>query len=137
MTTDNKFKYSMFFLRASVFLVILMWTVDKFVNPGHTAAIFNKFYSISGLASSIFTIIGVLELILLALFFIGFKKTITYGAVLLLHAASTLSSFGQYLSPFEGNHLLFFAAWPMIAACVMLFLFRKEDTFLQIDPKFS
>ncbi|TCJ87452.1 hypothetical protein [Cocleimonas flava] len=137
MTTDNKFKYSMFFLRASVFLVILMWTVDKFVNPGHTAAIFNKFYSISGLASSIFTIIGVLELILLALFFIGFKKTITYGAVLLLHAASTLSSFGQYLSPFEGNHLLFFAAWPMLAACVMLFLFRKEDTFLQIDPKFS
>ncbi|GAA0404081.1 hypothetical protein GCM10009133_10910 [Cocleimonas flava] len=114
-----------------------MWTVDKFVNPGHTAAIFNKFYSISGLASSIFTIIGVLELILLALFFIGFKKTITYGAVLLLHAASTLSSFGQYLSPFEGNHLLFFAAWPMLAACVMLFLFRKEDTFLQIDPKFS
>ncbi|WP_299874469.1 hypothetical protein [uncultured Cocleimonas sp.] len=137
MTTDNKFKYSMFFLRASVFLVILMWTVDKFVNPGHTAAIFNKFYSISGLASSIFTIIGVLELILLALFFIGFKKTITYGAVLLLHTASTLSSFGQYLSPFEGNHLLFFAAWPMLAACVMLFLFRKEDTFLQIDPKFS
>ena len=137
MTTDNKFKYSMFFLRASVFLVILMWTVDKFVNPGHTAAIFNKFYSISGLASSIFTVIGVLELILLALFFIGFKKTITYGAVLLLHAASTLSSFGQYLSPFEGNHLLFFAAWPMLAACVMLFLFRKEDTFLQIDPKFS
>jgi len=137
VTTDNKFKYSMFFLRASVFLVILMWTVDKFVNPGHTAAIFNKFYSISGLASSIFTVIGVLELILLALFFIGFKKTITYGAVLLLHAASTLSSFGQYLSPFEGNHLLFFAAWPMLAACVMLFLFRKEDTFLQIDPKFS
>ncbi|MEB8434418.1 hypothetical protein OO007_19420 [Cocleimonas sp. KMM 6892] len=137
MTTDNKFKYSMFFLRASVFLVILMWTVDKFVNPGHTAAIFNKFYSISGLASSIFTIIGVLELILLALFFIGFKKTITYGAVLLLHAASTLSSFGQYLSPFEGNHLLFFAAWPMLAACVMLFLFRKEDTFLQIDQKFA
>lgn len=127
----------MFFLRASVFLVILMWTVDKFVNPNHTAAIFNKFYSLSGLANSMFTIIGIAELILLVLFFIGFKKTITYGAVLLLHAASTLSSFGQYLSPFEGNHLLFFAAWPMLAACVMLFLFRKEDTLLQINPKFS
>ena len=137
MTHDNKFKYSMFFLRASVFLVILMWTVDKFINPGHAAVIFEKFYSISGFASSIFNIIGAVELILLVLFFIGFKKTFTYGAILLLHAGSTLSAFGQYLSPFEGNHLLFFAAWPMLAACVMLFLFRKEDTFLQIDPKFS
>ncbi len=137
MTNDNKFKYSMLFLRASVFLVILMWTVDKFINPGHAAVIFEKFYSISGFASSIFNVIGAIELIVLVLFFIGFKKTYTYGAVLLLHAVSTLSSFGQYLSPFEGNHLLFFAAWPMLAACVMLFLFRKEDTFLQIDPKFS
>lgn len=42
--------------------------------------------------------------------------------VLLLHGISTLSSYRQYLDPF--NNLLFFAAWPMLAACFALYLLR-------------
>jgi len=53
------------------------------------------------------------------------KKTITYGAVLLLHAVSTLSSWQQYLG---FDSLLFFAAWPMLAACYALFALRDLDT---------
>ena len=81
--------------------------------------------------------IGAVEIIVLQLFLVGVKKIYTYGAVLVLYAVSTLSSFGQYLSSFEEPNLLFFAAWPMLAACVMLFLFRKEDTMFQLDPKFA
>jgi putative oxidoreductase len=43
-----------------------------------------------------------------------------------LHGISTLSSYRQYLDPFD--NLLFFAAWPMLAACVALFLLRDLDT---------
>lgn len=54
--------------------------------------------------------IGVIELIILLLFLVGYKKKYTYGAVLALHAVSTLSSFKQYLAPFDGPNLLFFCS---------------------------
>ncbi len=71
--------------------------------------------------------IGGIEVIVLLLFVAGYKKTFTYGVVLALHAVSTLSSFKQYLAPFDGPNLLFFAAWPMLAACIALFLLRDQD----------
>ena len=33
-------RYSLAGLRGTVFLVMLMWTIDKFLNPDHTAAVF-------------------------------------------------------------------------------------------------
>ena len=62
-------------------------------------------------------------------------RRLTYGAVLVLHAISTLSSYRQYLSPFEGSNLLFFAAWPMLAACVGLYLLRDHDTLFTVPPR--
>jgi putative oxidoreductase len=64
--------------------------------------------------------------VLVLAFLVGFKKRITYGLVLLLHAGSTFSSFTKYIDTF--NNLLFFAAWPMLAACLALYLLRDEDT---------
>ena len=78
-------------------------------------------------------VIGGMEIIILLLFLAGYKKKYTYGAVLLFHAVSTLSSFKQYLAPFDGPNLLFFAAWPMLAACFALFLLRDGDTLLSMN----
>ena len=133
MTSNKNFLFSMLFLRLTVFLVIFMWTIDKFINPEHAAKIFEHFYNIQGLGNVIIYAIGAVELIILLMFVVGFKKKFTYGAVLVFHAASTFSALGKYLSPFEGSNLLFFAAWPMLAACVMLYLMRDEDTLFQIS----
>lgn len=117
---------SLLLLRLSVFLVMLMWTLDKFVNPEHAGKVFENFYSIGGLGKNIFMLIGGLELLSLLAFVSGSFKRWSYGLVLLLHGISTFSSFPQYLNPF--NHLLFFAAWPMLAACIALYLLRDLDT---------
>jgi putative oxidoreductase len=90
--------------------------------------VFANFYFIGGLGSLAIYIIGTVELVLLIGFVAGVKKRLTYGAVLFLHGISTLSSFKQYLAPFEGPNLLFFAAWPMLAACLALYLLRDLDT---------
>ena len=137
MKRNDAIGISLLALRLSVFLVMLMWTLDKFVNPGHAAAVFEKFYFIPGLESNIFFIIAGLEIVLLVCFVLGLFKTLTYGAVLLFHSISTLSSFSMYLTPFEYPHLLFFAAWPMLAACFALFLLRDEDTRLTATGLFS
>ena len=113
-------------LRLGVFIVMLMWTLDKFVNPQHSGAVFEHFYGLGGLSSTVFTIIGALQLLLLAAFVTGFMKRYSYGLVMLFHTVSTLSSWQQYLDPF--NNLLFFAAWPMLAACITLYMLRDMDT---------
>lgn len=133
MVHDKKLQLSLLFLRVTVFLVMFMWTIDKFVNPEHAAKVYEMFYYIAGLESVVVYVIGAIEIIILLLFLVGYNKKYTYGAVLIFHTVSTLSPFKLYLAPFEGANLLFFAAWPMLAACFTLFLLRDQDKKLSIS----
>ncbi|MGE3597142.1 MAG: hypothetical protein AB7N70_16475 [Dehalococcoidia bacterium] len=121
---------SLLALRLSVFLVMFMWTLDKFVNPEHAIKVYGTFYGLRGLGSTLLLTIGAAEMALLLAFVAGLWKRWTYGAVFLLHAISTLASFKQYLSPWD--NLLFFAAWPMLAACYALYVLRDEDVLLTV-----
>ena len=118
----------LFFLRVSIALVLVMWTVDKFVNPSHAIAVYEHFYFIGGIGAEIMTAIAVAELVLIALFVVGRYKNITYLVVLLIHGVSTVTPINNYLNAFDGSNLLFFAAWPMLAACYALYALREYDT---------
>jgi hypothetical protein len=124
--SQQKLLWSLFSLRLGVFIVMFVWTIDKFVNPAHSSKIFQYFYGVEGVSENIIYLFGALQLVLVFAFLAGIKKRITYGLVFLLHAASTFSSYEKYLDIF--NSLLFFAAWPMLAACLALYLLRDEDT---------
>jgi len=124
----NRVGVALLVLRVTVFLVMLIWTIDKFVRPEHAASVYEHFYSLRGLGPTIIYSIGVAELVLLIGFVIGFAPQLTYGVALLLHALSTFSSFHQYFHPFEGPNILFFAAWPMLGACFALYYLRDLDT---------
>jgi len=126
---EQKLSNTLFFIRISIALVLLMWTVDKFVNPEHAAAVYAHFYFIDGLGATVMTIIAVAEVVLIALFLVGRFKNITYLIVLIIHAVSTLTPLAIYLEPFaRQQNLLFFAAWPMLAACYALYALREYDT---------
>ncbi len=122
-------------LRLTVFLVMVFWTIDKFVRPSHAASVYEHFYFLGGLGPVIMYSIGVVEFVLLLGFVIGFAPRITYLLVLLIHAVSTFSSFRQYFTPFEKVNLLFFAAWPMLGACFVLYYLRDLDTLWTIRGK--
>ena len=124
----NRVSVALLVLRLTVFLVMLIWTIDKFVRPEHAISVYEHFYFVPGLGPAIVYSIAVAELILLLGFVIGFAPRLTYGLVFLLHAVSTFSSFRQYLQPFEGPNILFFAAWPMLGACFTLYYLRDLDT---------
>ena len=134
-TVNRRIPVALLLLRLSVFLVMLMWTLDKFVKPEHAAAVFAKFYFISGLSHPIVYGIGVVQLTIIVGFLLGFQKRFTYGAVLVLHSISTFSSFKQYFAPYENVNLLFFAAWPMLAACFTLFYLNDLDTLWTIQKQ--
>ena len=126
MNSPQRIRLALLTLRVSIFVVMLVWTLDKLINPSHAARVYEHFYFIGGVGPKAFILIGVLELFLLFAFLAGYRKRFTYGLVFLLHAVSTLSSYRQYLDPFE--HLLFFAALPMLAACFTLYYLRELDT---------
>lgn len=115
-------------LRLTVFLVMLVWTIDKFVRPEHAISIFDHFYFIKGVGATVVYAVAIAELILLFAFVAGFARRVTYGLVLLLHGLTTFISYAQYLHPFEKGNILFFAAWPMLAACFALYYLRDMDT---------
>ena len=133
MLTDNRLPLALFLLRVGVFIVMFIWTIDKFVRPEHAAVVYDYFYFIGGLSAQAFYVIGALEMVIILGFLLGYKKRFTYGAVFLLHAVSTLSSYKIYFLPFTDPNLLFYAAWPMLAACFALYYLRDLDTLWVID----
>ncbi|WP_148863856.1 hypothetical protein [Marinobacter fonticola] len=120
--------FALLLLRLGIFVVFLFWTLDKFFNPEHAARVFAGFYFLEGMGDLFFYVIGGFQLVLILMFAGGLLKTWTYGAILVFHAISTFSSFGKYLQPFD--NLLFFTAWPMLAACAALFMLREYDTLV-------
>ena len=132
MKTEKRLEISLFTLRVTVALVMLVWNLDKFINPGHAAKVFEGFYLLGGLGSGVLYAIGAVEIVIVAAFLFGIAKRFTYGTILALHAISTFSSYKQYLAPYDGPNILFFAAWPMLAACLALYLLRDEDVLFTV-----
>ena len=135
MDIGTRLRMPLFFLRIGVFVVMLVWTLDKFINPAHAANVFKKYFLIEGMSSAVAYAVGAAELLLILAFAVGFRKGISYGTVLLLHGISTFASYKQYINQYETNTLLFFAAWPMLAACYALYALRDLDTLWTVDAR--
>ena len=135
MDAAARVRLPLLLLRLSVFVVMLAWTIMKFVDPARSVGIFKKFYHLPDVGSAVSYTLGGLEVLLLLGFVAGLQKRFTYGAVLLFHAVSTVSAYQQYMSPFESHNLLFYAAWPMLAACFALYTLRDLDTLCTVRGK--
>lgn len=120
-------------LRFAVFTVILFWAVDKFIRPGSEAAMYQHAYHLPLLPAMVMYTVGAFQILLVCCFVIGLQKTLTTGLVMVGMFIYTLASYRFYLPPFQGDNLLFFAAWPMLAVCIVLYLLRRQDTLLAVS----
>lgn len=135
MYHEKRLQASLFLLRLSVFVVMLMWTIDKFIRPDHASLVFAQFYHIVNVTHLFMYILAAIELLILIAFLFGIYKTVSYGLVLIFHLISTVSSYQQYFAPYVGVNLLFYAAWPMLAACIALWLLRDLDTVMTFQKR--
>lgn len=133
MPNNNRLPVSLLLLRAGVFVVMFVWTLDKFIRPEHAGEVFKNYYYISEVSSTALYVVAAIEMLIIIGFLIGFQKKWTYGAVLILHGLSTIASYKQYFAPFEGMNIFFFAAWPMLAASYALFVLRDRDTMWTVE----
>lgn len=61
MENSKRISWCLLLLRVSVFSVMLIWTLDIFVQPEHAPKVFEKFYGIGGLGEFAFLINGALD----------------------------------------------------------------------------
>ncbi len=132
--SSNSYRLSMSLLivRISIAMLMVPWAVDKIVRPDHATHVFEQFYFINAAPGALSFAAGALQLVVLFAFLIGYARTWTYGFVLAMHAVSTLSTWREYLDPYQGANLLLFAAWPALGACIALFILREFDNLLSV-----
>lgn len=124
---------SLLILRISIFIVLLLWAIDKFFNPQAEAGLFERMYHLPMLSVFAMYAIGAFQILLATCFVIGLKKAVTYALVFIGNAIYVIAAYPFYMPPFHGDHLLFFPAWPMLAVCLTLYLLRKQDNLLVVS----
>ncbi len=135
-TSDTRhLPLSLLLIRLSMVLFLIPWVIDKFLRPGHAIAVLEGFYGLAGLGAPLVLALGVAQALVLLLFALGIARTWSYGLVLVMHTLTTLVSWKQYLDPYTGANILFFAAWPTLAACIALFLLREHDTLWTVGSR--
>ncbi len=120
-------------LRLTMFAMMLVWAIDKFLRPVTEAGMYQRAYHLPFLPSMVMYSIGAFQILLATCFVIGLQRTLTAGLVLAGMVIYTIASYRLYMPPFHGDNLLFFAAWPMLAVCVSLYLLRNQDTLLAVS----
>lgn len=124
-------KLPLFLTRLSIFLFMLPWQLMRFTKPEAINNISSKYYKFS-MPEIGSTITGVLMIALLIAFLVGFKKKISYLLVLILHGVGTVMTIPNLIPGLEGYNQLFLAAIPAVAAMLLLFCLRDEDTMLSL-----
>ena len=118
-------------IRYTVAAFFSVWAIEKFVKPENAGKIMEHFYGVEGVGVTAAYATGVVQLALIGLFALGLFRTWTYGALMLMHAASTLVTWEHLIDPYNKNHL-FWAAVPTLGAMVALWIMRKDDTLFTL-----
>lgn len=130
--STHTLKLPLFLTRISIFYFMLPWQIMRFTKPESISRISDKYYKFA-MPEIGSTVTGVLMIALLIAFVLGFKKKISYLLVLVLHAVGTLMTVPNLIPGVEGYNQLFLAAIPTVAAMLLLYCLRDEDTLLSID----
>ena len=134
MPRDMKLEASLLLMRLAIAAFMLVWALDKVIAPEHAQSVFSRYY-LTELPADPFIFIGLVQIAVIIAFASGFARFWTYGAILLMHTVSTASTYAQLANPWDAGPrgLLFWAAVPVLAAVIALFVLRNRDRLLSVD----
>jgi hypothetical protein len=115
MEKPSSLELSLLIMATAVFL--LVWAIGKIVNQGHAQNVFKTFY-FSTPSPEILTALGVVQTLIVVAFAAGFARFWTYGAVLLMHLASTASTYARLINPWGPELSCYFGRpFPCLPLC--------------------
>ena len=132
MELSRKLGIGLALIRISTGIFFLVWSIEKILYPEVIQKVFSRFYLLD-ISPTVSVAIGIIQTLIILAFMAGLFKIWTYGAILGMHAVSTLSTYKELFNPYEPPNHLFWAAVPTLAALIALFLLRKEDNMFVIS----
>jgi putative oxidoreductase len=124
--TIKRLPLALLALRLGAFLVLIVWTLGKFINPTEAISIYAGYYGIRFTQTGVYTL-GVLELVVVLAFVAGIQKRLSRALVMIMVATTVLFPGRLYFHPYMDHILLFFAFWTMLAGCFALYSLRDYD----------
>ena len=118
-------------MRLTLGAFFLIWAFEKILKPELSRRVFESFY-FSNPSDAVLIVLGILQLLIVLAFIAGLAKFWTYGALLLMHAVSTLSTVPRLLDPYTPPNHLFWAAVPVLGMLIALFMLRDSDRLLTV-----
>jgi putative oxidoreductase len=134
MELSRKLGIGLALIRFSTGIFFLVWSIEKVLYPELIQKVFSRFYLLE-ISPTVSIAIGVIQTLIVLTFMAGLFKIWTYGAILGMHAVSTLSTYKELFNPYEPPNHLFWAAVPTLAALIALFLLRQEDNLLSFSRR--
>lgn len=126
--------FSLFLLRFSVALLVLLWGIDKIIDPGHAVAVSDSFYR--GLLSfpSLMPLLGALQVTVALLAIGGLFRTVVDPIIALINLGSLLGVWRSIVDPWgwflEGTNVLFFPSLIVFAACLVLIALQDQESLV-------
>jgi putative oxidoreductase len=131
---DGELAFALLIIRWSAAAFPLIWALDIFLGSVAALKTFSKLY-VPLDSAMVVGLIGVLQSVLLLVFAVGTFRTWTYGAVVFMHAGSTLASCSKYLEPWDRPNILFWATILVLGPLVAFFILRRRDTLFAFDAR--
>ncbi|MEL7028166.1 MAG: DoxX protein, partial [Pseudomonadota bacterium] len=120
MDSTATLRVSLLVMRLTMAAFFVPWVAAKLLTPPTTQAIFATFYFVPELPLAASYALGGAQALIVLLFALGLFKLFSYGAMLLMHAASTLSTWERLITPSVEHNILFWAAVPALGAMIAL-----------------
>ncbi|MEM8813156.1 MAG: DoxX protein [Pseudomonadota bacterium] len=131
MSDKSRLALGLALLRFSTAAFFMVWAVEKIVAPELARRVYETFYFTSPSDVALLAT-GLAQGAVVVAFAVGLFKVWTYGALLIMHAISTISSVSRLIDPFTLPNHLFWAGVPVLALLIVLFLLRDQDTLFTI-----
>jgi putative oxidoreductase len=125
-------------LRVSIALLVLLWGLDKIVDPDHALRVSDNFYL--GLLSlpALMPLLGVGQVVVALLAMLGvFRKWID-PIILVINLGSLAGVWRSILDPWgwvlDGTNVLFFPSLIVAAGCLVIIAFQDQERWV-LDRK--
>lgn len=134
MERDRQLEGCLLAMRLTTAAFMLVWSVDKILNPKSAQGVFATFYFWKDAPANLLMMFGIAQTLVILAFAAGALRFWTYGAVLLMHLVSTLSSHFRMIPPYGPTaNKVFWAAVPVLAGIATLFVLRNRDRLFSVS----
>lgn len=127
--TNPKLAASLLIIRLTIAAFFGVWASLKFYRPEWFENVFTNMYGLDFVTRDASTYVGIVQLVLAALFAVGLWRTFSYASLVLMQGAGVLGSLPNLMNYTSYPNNLMWAAIPALGAAVALFIMRHDDAF--------